>query len=97
LALLARKEETLIAAVNLFVTPLSFLSSSFMQRDLTPHWIQIAAGYNPVTWAVEAARDALSAQPHWDFVLLRMGWLLLTVLVCGAFATRAFRVYQRSV
>jgi len=36
MALLARKEETVIAASNFVLLPLTFLSSAFMQRDLIP-------------------------------------------------------------
>jgi ABC-2 type transport system permease protein len=46
--LLARKEETVIAASNFVLLPLTFLSSAFMQRDLMPGWIQTVARYNPV-------------------------------------------------
>jgi ABC-2 type transport system permease protein len=96
LALIARKEATLIAAVNLFVTPISFLSPSFMQLDLAADWIQRVARFNPVTWAIEASRAALNAETDWHFVFIRLGMLLVLVVLCAAFATRAFRSYQRS-
>ena len=48
MALLARKEETVIAASNFVLLPLTFLSSAFMQRDLIPGWVQSVARYNPV-------------------------------------------------
>ena len=38
MALLARKEETVIAASNFVLLPLTFLSSAFMQRDPIPGW-----------------------------------------------------------
>ena len=97
MALLARKEETVIAASNFVLLPLTFLSSAFMQRDLIPGWIQQVARFNPVDWTVQAAREALGAQPDWGFVLSRFGWLLAMALVCAFLATRAFRTYQRAV
>jgi ABC-2 type transport system permease protein len=97
LALLARKEETLIAAVNFIVLPLTFLSSTFMQESLVPGWIQEVARVNPVNWAVQAGREALGASVDWGYVLARMGGLLAVAVVCGWFAVRAFRAYQRSV
>jgi ABC-2 type transport system permease protein len=97
LALLARKEETLIAAVNFIVLPLTFLSSTFMQQNLIPVWIQEIARFNPVNWAVQAGRSALSANVDWGLVLSRCGYLVALALVCGWFATRAFRSYQRSI
>jgi ABC-2 type transport system permease protein len=97
MALLARKEETVIAASNFILLPLTFLSSAFMQRDLIPGWVQQVARFNPVDWTVQAGREALGTQTDWGFVLARFGWLLALAVVCAWLATRAFRSYQRSV
>jgi ABC-2 type transport system permease protein len=97
LALLARREETLIAAVNFIVLPLTFLSATFMQENLIPAWIREVARFNPVNWAVQAGRSALSASPDWTMVATRCAWLAVLALLCGWFATRAFRSYQRSI
>src|SRR5690606_13694239 len=40
IALLARREETLIGAVNFLVLPLTFLSTAFMPADLVPGWVE---------------------------------------------------------
>ena len=97
LALLARKEETLIGAVNFVVLPLTFLSSAFMKLSLAPGWIQDVARFNPVNWAVEAGREALGADVDWGFVGERVGFLAGLAIICVWFASRAFGVYQRSV
>jgi len=97
LALIARREETLIAAVNFFVLPLTFLSTAFMQRSLVPRWIQHAASVNPVNWAVEAGRAALASNPDWSFILPRIGGLSAVAAAAMWLAIRAFRSYQRSV
>ena len=97
MALLARKEETVIAASNFILLPLTFLSSAFMQRDLIPGWVQQVARFNPVDWTVQAGREALGTQADWGFVLARLGWLLALTILCAWLATRAFRSYQRSV
>jgi ABC-2 type transport system permease protein len=97
LALLARREETLIAAVNFFVLPLTFLSTAFMQKSLIPKWIQDVAAFNPVNWAVEAGRDAVLPGTDWGMVLERLGLLAALTVVCVLLATRAFRAYQRAV
>ena len=44
LALLVRREETLIATVNFTLLPLTFLSSAFLQLSLAPGWIQTDSG-----------------------------------------------------
>jgi ABC-2 type transport system permease protein len=97
LALLARKQETLIGAVNLVVLPLTFLSSTFMKLSLAPHWIREMARFNPLNWAVEAGREALGSNPDWGFIGARAGLLAALAIVCVWLATRAFNVYQRSV
>jgi ABC-2 type transport system permease protein len=96
LALVVRKEESLIGAINVLLFPLTFISTAFMPRDLLPGWMQTAADLNPVNWAVEAARIAASGD-DWDELALYTGALVLLALVCVGFATRAFRAYQRSL
>jgi ABC-2 type transport system permease protein len=96
-ALLARREETVIAAVNFIALPASFLSPILMQRDLVPGWIQSIIRFNPVAWAVDAGREALSATADWRMVLLRIALLLAVAVLGVAFATRTVRVYQRSL
>jgi ABC-2 type transport system permease protein len=98
LALVARKEETVIATVTSITLPLTFLSGAFMNLALAPRWIQEIAKYNPLNWAIEAGREALTAPDvDWGLVLSRLSWLLLLVIACFVIATRAFRSYQRSV
>ena len=96
-ALLARKEETLIGLVQFIVLPLSFTSATFMQRDLMPPWMQTVSRFNPVNWAVEAGREAVSANVDWAYVGVRAGLLVALLFVAITFATRAFTTYQRSI
>jgi ABC-2 type transport system permease protein len=97
LALLARREETVIAVINFILLPLTFLSSAFLQISLAPGWIQTAAKYNPVDWAIQASRSALSSDPDWYVILTRGGFLVAFMVVAIWVSLRAFRVYQRSV
>jgi ABC-2 type transport system permease protein len=96
-ALTTRQEETLVGLVQFVVLPLTFLSAAFMQLDLIPGWMQEVAKFNPVNWAVEAGREAVSSGTDWGFVAERVGLLLGLAIVCVWVATRAFRSYQRSV
>jgi ABC-2 type transport system permease protein len=77
--------------------PLAFLASVFMQQDLLPAWMQTAADFNPVNWAVEAGREAVLGDTDWGLVASRVGLLSVLAIAAGAFATRAFQSYQRSV
>ncbi len=97
LALLSRREETLIALMQFLMLPLSFVSVTFMQKDLMPDWMQTASGFNPVNWAVEAGREALTASPDWGLIGSRAAFLAAFLAATLFFAVQAFRTYQRSV
>jgi ABC-2 type transport system permease protein len=97
LALISRREETVIAVMNFVLLPLTFLSTAFMQKNLIPSWMQHIADVNPVNWAVEAGRAAVLPGTDWSMVFTRFGLLAALFLVCLALSTRAFRAYQRAV
>ena len=95
--LIMRQEEALIGAVQFIVLPLTFLSTTFLQSNLMPHWIQHASDFNPVNWGVVAGRAATSSNPDWGLVASRAGFLGVLLALALVFATRAFQSYQRSV
>jgi ABC-2 type transport system permease protein len=97
LALVVRQRESLIGAVTSVTLPLTFLSGAFIQQSLAPGWIQTAARFNPVNWAVEAGRSAAAQQTDWSLVATRTGLLAGLLLVSAWLATRSFRAYQRSI
>ncbi|TAK34104.1 MAG: ABC transporter permease [Chloroflexota bacterium] len=97
IALRIRKMESVIGIVNGVQLPLMFLSSVYMAPNLMPVWMQTIARYNPVNWAVEAARTAIGANGDWVIVTSYAGLLLALSIVCSWFATRALQSYRRSV
>jgi ABC-2 type transport system permease protein len=97
MALVTRKEETVIGAANFILLPLTFLSSVFMPPNLLPGWLRSLARFNPAEWAVEAARGALGARANWAEILTHVAFLTVFALITAGLATRAFRAYQRSV
>jgi ABC-2 type transport system permease protein len=97
LALVARKEESLIGAVTFLQLPLTFLSTAFMQPSLMPQWMGTVADYNPVNWAITAGREAVQSNPDWGTVAGYCGLLVAFALLCMTLATRAFRAYQAQV
>jgi ABC-2 type transport system permease protein len=97
LGLFVRREESVIAASQFIVLPLTFLSSIFMQQDLVPDWIRTVSRFNPVNWTVRGGRSALSADTDWSLVLQNTGLLIAFLFVCGWLAHRAFNSYQRSI
>jgi ABC-2 type transport system permease protein len=97
LALLLRQQEALIGISQFIVLPLQFVSSALIAISLAPGWVQDVARFNPVDWAVVAAREALSASPDWGEVWTRLGLLAALATVMAWLATRAFGAYQRSL
>src|SRR6266480_1949181 len=65
IALLVRKEATMIAIANFIGLPLFFLSSTLISIRQIPHWMQIAAKFNPVNWGVIAAREVVLPGTDW--------------------------------
>jgi ABC-2 type transport system permease protein len=97
IALLTRREATMIAVANFIGLPLLFLSTTMIARAQMPGWMQTAAKFNPVDWGVKAAREVVLPNTSWSSV----GWYLLLLFALSAvtsgFATWTFRAYQRSL
>ncbi|WP_325055576.1 ABC transporter permease [Kribbella sp.] len=96
-ALLTRQQEALIAISQFISLPLTFMSSIMMDPKLAPHWVEVAARFNPVDWAAITAREALSATPDWSSATRHGAYLLAFTLLVAYLSTRAFHTYQRSV
>ena len=96
-AMVVRRRESVIGAVSMITTPLTFLSSIFMRPELLPGWIRSVSAFNPVNWAAEAARAVAGPGADWAAAGSRALALGAVVLVAVTLATRAFRAYQRSM
>jgi ABC-2 type transport system permease protein len=97
IGLVGRQRETVIGAVTFVQLPLTFLSASLMQQSLLPGWIRTIARFNPVNWAVQAARSAAMEKTDWGLVGSRIAFLAALMVVAAWLATRAFVKYQRSL
>jgi ABC-2 type transport system permease protein len=97
IALLVRKEATMIALANFIGLPLFFLSSTLISLRQMPAWMQEAARYNPVNWGVIAAREVVLRGTDWASVGEHLGLLAGLTIVTAAFATWTFRAYQRTL
>jgi ABC-2 type transport system permease protein len=96
LALLFRRQETMIAFGQFVVLPLMFTSVMLMSAAQMPAWIRRLAGANPVNWAVEAARSAMLGT-DWSSVIFHLGALAALVVVMEALALLALGRYRRSL
>jgi len=97
IALLTRKEATMIAVANFIGLPLLFFSSILIARELIPGWMRALSLANPVEWAVLAAREPVLPGSSWSTVLAALAGLILFAIATGVFATWAFRSYQRTL
>jgi ABC-2 type transport system permease protein len=97
LALLVRKEESMIGIANFIGLPLLVLSTALIARDSMPGWMAHVARFNPVNWGVEAAREPILAGTDWAALAVYMVALAALAVVTAAFATWCFRAYQRSL
>jgi ABC-2 type transport system permease protein len=96
-ALLLRREASMIATANFVGLPLMFLSSILLGTQTMPGWMQDVARFNPVNWGVQAARNAVVVGGSWWPSGQYLLFLLAAAAATTAFATWTFRAYQRSI
>ena len=97
IALLTRREESMIALSNFIALPLLFLSSVLMAEELMPEWIRWIARFNPVHWGAVSARAAVQEGSDWGTVFAYLGLLAAATAAMAAFATWCFRAYRRAL
>jgi ABC-2 type transport system permease protein len=95
--MLIRSREAVIGVYTLFMLPLMFLSSAFMQPSFLPGWMQAIASRNPLNWEVQIGRDAIAAGTDWSAVAVRAGGLLALALIAVAISVTTFRNYAKNV
>jgi len=100
LALLLRRQETVMAVVNLFTMPLMFLSTMMMPAkaeingeivDVLPHWLDVARHFNPVDYAVVGVRDLILNGYIWSDLWKSLAVLSAWAIVGVVFGTLMFR------
>ena len=95
-ALLARRQEMVIAVMNFVILPMTFASSMLMSSNLVPGWIRRVASLNPVDWAIVAARDGFEGRAPQELAQ-RFTLLASFALLCAYSATRSFGRYRRAM
>jgi ABC-2 type transport system permease protein len=97
IALLVRKEASMIAAANFVGLPLMFISAILIPATQMPRWIAELSRFNPVNWGVHAARNAIVLGGSWGASMGYLALLLGATAATSLFATWCFRGYQRSI
>jgi ABC-2 type transport system permease protein len=91
LALLLKRQETVMAVTNLLTMPLMFLSSLMMPAALLPGWLNTVRQINPIDYAVVGARDLISNGYIWHDLWLSLIVLAALAVVGVTFGTMMFR------
>lgn len=94
-ALLTRSQVALIGIAQLVVLPVTFLSTAMMPAALLPDWVRAIAMWNPMTWAVEAARTGLAGAGDAALAWGRAGLLAVLAALALTWAIRALGAYRR--
>jgi ABC transporter DrrB family efflux protein len=86
-------EESVQAFGLIWIFPLTFLSSAFVQISTMPGWLQAFANNQPVTYTVNAMR-ALALGHHlpvWDNLWKSLAWLAAIFIVFIPLSVRAYK------
>ena len=97
IALLTRREATMIALANFIGLPLLFISTTLIARAQMPAWMRGATHANPMDWGVRAAREVVLPGTSWGTVGLYLLFLLVLSAITAAFATWCLRAYERTL
>jgi len=85
-------EESVQAFGLIWIFPLTFLSSAFVQISTMPGWLQAFANNQPVTYTVDAMRAlALGHLPVWDSLWKSLAWLAAIFIVFIPLSVRAYK------
>ena len=91
MALWLKRQETLMATINLFTMPLMFLSTMMMPSQALPHWLNVVRHFNPIDYTIVGVRDLVLNGYIWHDLWRSFAVLGVIAVVMVAFATLMFR------
>lgn len=83
--------EAANSAGFIWMFPMTFLSSAFVDTRSMPSWLRGVADANPFTVATNASRALYNGKPAGTLVWQAIGWAAGITLLFAVLATRAFR------
>ena len=92
IGLLVRSVEAVQQASFIWLFPLTFASSAFVQTDGMPGWLRAFADNQPITQVVDAVRGLLLDQPVGSAGWLALAWCVGILLV---FVPLSVSLYRR--
>jgi len=95
IALYVENQETLFGIINLLNLPLMFASAALFPTGMMPTWLQDVASYNPLTLAVDGARQFVfhTASPIYPAWLDLLG----LAIIAAAFVALALLVAKKTM
>ena len=92
IGLLVRDVETANVAGFVWLFPLTFASSAFVEVKTLPGWLQAFANHTPVTPTVDAVRAMLnSGLPLQRPLLVSLAWIVGITVVFSSLSVRRYR------
>ena len=91
LAILLKRQEGLMAVVNLITLPLMFLSTMMMPSQMLPSWLNTVRQFNPIDYAIVGIRGLVLEGYVWNDLWKALAVLGGVVVVMVIFATMMFR------
>ncbi len=91
LALLVRSVEAVQQASFIWLFPLTFASSAFVQTDGMPGWLRAFADHQPLTQIIDTVRGLLLDQPVGSASWQALAWCIGILLVFVPFSVSLYR------
>jgi ABC-2 type transport system permease protein len=91
IGLAIRDEESVQAFGLIWLFPLTFVSSAFVQTSTMPTWMQAFADHQPVTLVINAMRALALGGPVNPALWQSIAWLAGILLVFAPLAVRAYK------
>ncbi|HKR98859.1 MAG TPA: ABC transporter permease [Candidatus Dormibacteraeota bacterium] len=86
-----RDEEAVQAFGLIWIFPLTFVSSAFVQTATMPSWLRGFADYQPATVVMDTMRAMALGQPYHLRLWESAAWLIGILVVFAPLAVRAYR------
>jgi ABC-2 type transport system permease protein len=91
ISLTTKNEMGLAQITNTFYLPVILLSGVMLPISLAPHWIKVAAKFNPFYYAVEASRSLFAGNFSAPIVWGGFGVMVVLAALCVWSAVRALQ------
>lgn len=93
IGLSVKSSEAANSAGFIWMFPMTFVSSAFVDPSTMPGWLQPIAEHNPFTKATNAARALYNGLPVGDDAWITLAW---SVAITAVFAVLCIRKFSRS-